>query len=102
MDIFLWLNFVPKLNFRLCLCLVCTYNPTFVFICWLIGRVENGLEGTSFNPRERESDKRGRVEMVGLLVFDSILVFFDTFYFTHKVIIVFYCMEQKQFCFHFT
>jgi len=25
--------------------------------------------------------------MVGLLVFDSILVFFDTFYFTHKVII---------------
>ena len=73
-----------------------------VFICWLIGRVENGLEGTSFNPRERESDKRGRVEMVGLLVFDSILVFFDTFYFTHKVIIVFYCMEQKQFCFHFT
>jgi hypothetical protein len=26
--------------------------------------------------------------MVDLLVFDSILVFFDTFYFTHKVIIL--------------
>lgn len=27
--------------------------------------------------------------MVGLLVFDSILVFFDAFYFTHKVIIIY-------------
>lgn len=27
--------------------------------------------------------------MVGLLVFDSILVFFDAFFFTHKVIIIF-------------
>lgn len=28
--------------------------------------------------------------MVGLLVFDSILVFFDIFYFTHKVIFLLY------------
>ena len=38
--------------------------------------------------RERDREKRG---MVGLLVFDSILVFFDAFSFTHKVIIIFVC-----------
>jgi len=35
-----------------------------------------------------EKNKAGR-GMVGLLVFDSILVFFDAFFFTHKVIIIF-------------
>ena len=70
------------------------------YVCWLIGGVENGLEGDLLcvcmcvcmrereRERERDREKRG---MVGLLVFDSILVFFDAFSFTHKVIIIFVC-----------
>lgn len=54
-----------------------------IILCWLIYRQSGKRIGGG--PQKKEIERQRR--MVGLLVFDSILVFFDTFYFTHKVII---------------
>jgi hypothetical protein len=48
--------------------------------CWLMGRVENGEEG-DLPQRERE-------EWLVFLSLTLYLLFFDAFFFTHKVIIM--------------